>query len=165
MTLYFGSDLANLEVLHVSHAVDHFLRLLAEWIERVILLQVGLQRFPIRMRLELVNQLLDCFLAGVILLLDGRMGQSLDPEVNFTATAFFVRSTAKGFSVLRLQFYQTRPNAIILYNNLPAVCIGKVVIRKSGEELYSETYQSPNLPQRIALKPNLHYGTPGYHKL
>ena len=43
--LYFGSDFANLEVLHVSHAVDHFLRLLAEWIERVILLQVGLQRF------------------------------------------------------------------------------------------------------------------------
>ena len=43
--LYFGSDFANLEVLHVSHAVDHFLGLLAEWIERVILLQVGLQRF------------------------------------------------------------------------------------------------------------------------
>ena len=28
--VYFRSDLANLEVLHVSHAVDHFLRLLAE---------------------------------------------------------------------------------------------------------------------------------------
>ena len=36
--LYVGSDLANLEVLHVSHAVDHFLRLLlAERIERAIL--------------------------------------------------------------------------------------------------------------------------------
>ena len=68
-------DLANLKVLHVSHAVDHFLQLLAEWIERVILLQVGLQRFSIRMRLELMNQLLECFLAGVIMLLDGRMGQ------------------------------------------------------------------------------------------
>ena len=75
MALYFGNDLANLEVLHVSHAVDHFLRLLGEWIERVILLQVGLQRFFIRMRLELMNQLVDCFLADVILLLDG---QSLD---------------------------------------------------------------------------------------
>ena len=32
--LYVWSDLANLEVLHVSfHAVDHFLRLLAERIE------------------------------------------------------------------------------------------------------------------------------------
>ena len=29
--------LANLEVLHVSHDVDHFLRLLAERIERAIL--------------------------------------------------------------------------------------------------------------------------------
>ena len=46
------------------------------------------------MRLELTNQVLDCFLAGVILLLDGRMGQSLDPQVNFTAT-----STATGFPV------------------------------------------------------------------
>ena len=37
------------------------------------------------------------------------------------------------------------------------MCIEKVVIRKSGEELYSKTYQSPTLPQRIVLKPNLHY--------
>ena len=57
--LYFESGLANLEVLRVSHAVDHFLGMLAEWIERAILLQVGLQRCFIRMRLELVNQLLD----------------------------------------------------------------------------------------------------------
>ena len=34
---FLVSDLANLEVLHVSHAVDRFLRLLAEWIERAIL--------------------------------------------------------------------------------------------------------------------------------
>ena len=51
----------------------------AEWIERVYFVQVGLQRFSIRMRLELMNQLLDCFLAGVIMLLDGRVGESLDP--------------------------------------------------------------------------------------
>ena len=100
MALYFGSDLPNLEVLHVSHAVDHVRRLLAEWIERVILLQVGLQRFLIRMRLKLMNQLLDCFLADVILLLDGRMGQSLDPEVYFTARTFVVRSTATIFGLL-----------------------------------------------------------------
>ena len=29
---------------------------------------------------------------------------------------------------------------------------------KSGEELYSRTYQSPSVPQRIILKPNLHHG-------
>ena len=32
------NDLANLEVLHVSHAVDNFLRLLAERIERTLML-------------------------------------------------------------------------------------------------------------------------------
>ena len=57
-----------------------------------------------------------------------------------------------------LQFYQTRSNAIILCNTLPPVCIEKVVIRKSGEELKSKTYQSPTVHRRIVLKPNLHYG-------
>ena len=38
------------------------------------------------------------------------------------------------------------------------MCIEKVVIRKSREELNSKTYQSPTVPQRIVLKPNLHYG-------
>ena len=38
------------------------------------------------------------------------------------------------------------------------MCVDKVVIRKSGEELYSKTYQSPNAPQRIVLRPNMHYG-------
>ena len=57
-----------------------------------------------------------------------------------------------------LHFYQTRSNAIILHNTLPAMCIEKVVIRKSGEEVYSKTYQSPTVPQRVVLKPNLHYG-------
>ena len=36
-----------------------------------------------------------------------------------------------------LQFYHTRSNAIILYNTLSAMCIEKVVVRKSGEELYT----------------------------
>ena len=69
-------------------------------VERVNLHQVGLQRFFIWMRLELMNQLLDCFLADVILLMDSRMGQSLDPEVYFIATIFVVRSTATSFLVL-----------------------------------------------------------------
>ena len=100
VALYFGSDLANLKLPHVSHDVDHFLRLLAEWVEREILLQVCIQRFSIWMRLELMNQLLDCFLAGLILLSDGQLGQSLDPEVNFTASTFVVRSTVTIFFVL-----------------------------------------------------------------
>ena len=39
-----------------------------------------------------------------------------------------------------LQFYQTRFNAIILYNTLPAVCIEKVVNMKSREEVYSKMF-------------------------
>ena len=42
VALYLGSDFAHLETLRASHAEDHILRLLAEWIERVILLQVDL---------------------------------------------------------------------------------------------------------------------------
>ena len=37
------------------------------------------------------------------------------------------------------------------------MCIEKVVIRKSGEEMYSKTYQSPMAPQRVVLKPNFNY--------
>ena len=56
-----------------------------------------------------------------------------------------------------LQFYQTRSNAIILHNILLAMCIEKVVVKKSGEELYSKTYQSLVAPKRVVLKPNLSY--------
>ena len=68
-------------------------------------------------------------------------------------TVLLVEFESKG-----LQFYQTRSKAITFYNTLPAVCIEKVVNMTSGEELYSKMYQSPELPQRIVLKPNLHYG-------
>ena len=64
-----------------------------------------------------------------------------------------------------LQFYQTRSNAIILGNTSLAVCIEKVVIRKSGEELYNQNVPISFLPQRIALKPNLHCGRQDTHKL
>ena len=37
----------------------------------------------------------------------------------------------KGF-----QFYQTRCNAIILYNTLPAYCIPKAIKMETGEILY-----------------------------
>ena len=56
-----------------------------------------------------------------------------------------------------LQFYQTRSNAISLYNTLAAVYIEKVVNMMSREELYSKMSQSLELQQRIVLKPNLHH--------
>ena len=61
--LYVGSGLAYLELLHVSHAEDHFLRLLAERNERALLLWVFLWCFFVRVILELMNQFLDCLFA------------------------------------------------------------------------------------------------------
>ena len=72
--LNFSRYFTHLEVLHVSHAAGHVLRLFAEWVVRVILPQVGFQRPSIWMRFELMNQLLDCFLACVIFLLNFRTG-------------------------------------------------------------------------------------------
>ena len=39
-----------------------------------------------------------------------------------------------------LKFYQTRSNAIILYDTLPAYCIPKVVVMESGEIIYEKVY-------------------------
>ena len=51
-----------------------------------------------------------------------------------------------------LQFYQTRSNAIILQETLPAYCIPKVVRMKIGEVLYEKVYMSPRPPPKISLK-------------
>ena len=56
-----------------------------------------------------------------------------------------------------LQFYQTRSQAIVLYNTQPAICIEKAVCMKTQEELYNKVYQSPRLP-RVKLKPNSQSG-------
>ena len=51
-----------------------------------------------------------------------------------------------------LTFYQTRSNAIILQETLPAYCIPKVVRLKTGEVLYEKVYMSPRPPPKISLK-------------
>ena len=51
-----------------------------------------------------------------------------------------------------LTFYQTRSNAIILKGILPAYCIPKVVILKTGEVLYEKAYTSPRRPPEISLR-------------
>ena len=51
-----------------------------------------------------------------------------------------------------LKFYQTRSNAIILYNILPAYCISKVVRMETGEIIYEKVYVSPRLPPKISLR-------------
>ena len=51
-----------------------------------------------------------------------------------------------------LKFYQTRSNAIILQETLPAYCIPKVVRMKTGEVLNEKVYMSPRPPPKISLK-------------
>ena len=51
-----------------------------------------------------------------------------------------------------LKFYQTRSNAIILHETLPAYCILKVVRMETGEVIYVKVYMSPRLPPKISLK-------------
>ena len=51
-----------------------------------------------------------------------------------------------------LKFYQTRSNAIILHETLPAYCIPKVVRMETGEVIYEKTNASPRLPPKISLK-------------
>ena len=51
-----------------------------------------------------------------------------------------------------LTFYQTRSNAIILQETLPACCIPKVVRLKTGEVLYEKVYMSPRPPPKISFR-------------
>ena len=51
-----------------------------------------------------------------------------------------------------LKFYQTRSNAIILQETLPAYCIPKVVRMETGEVIYEKVYMSPRPPPKISLK-------------
>ena len=53
-----------------------------------------------------------------------------------------------------LKFYQTRCNAIILYDKLPAYCIPKVVVMEPGEVIYEKVFMSPRPPPKISFKDN-----------
>ena len=55
----------------------------------------------------------------------------------------------KGF-----KFYQTRSNAIVLHDTLPAYCIPKVVVMEFGEIIYEKVYASPRSPPKISFKDN-----------
>ena len=51
-----------------------------------------------------------------------------------------------------LNFFQTRSNAIILHETLPACCSPKVVRLETGEVKYEKVYASPRSPPKISLK-------------
>ena len=53
-----------------------------------------------------------------------------------------------------LKFYQTRSNAIILYNTLPAYCVPKAIKMETGEIIYEKVYESPRPPPKISLRNN-----------
>ena len=53
-----------------------------------------------------------------------------------------------------LKFYQSRSNAVILYDTLPAYCIPKFVVMESGEIMYEKEYVSPRLPPKISFEDN-----------
>ena len=51
-----------------------------------------------------------------------------------------------------LKFYQTRSDAIIFHETLPAYCIPKVGRMETGEIIYEKVYASPRPPPKISLK-------------
>ena len=51
-----------------------------------------------------------------------------------------------------LKFYQTRSNAIILHETLPAYCIPKVVRMETRDVIYEKVYASLRPPPKISLK-------------
>ena len=53
-----------------------------------------------------------------------------------------------------LKFYQTRSNAIILHETLPAYCIPKAIMMETGEIIYEKVYASPPPPPMISFKDN-----------
>ena len=50
--------------------------------------------------------------------------------------------------------FQTRSNAIILYDTFPAYCIPKVVRMETGEIIFEKVYASPRPPPKISLRDN-----------
>ena len=52
----------------------------------------------------------------------------------------------------RLKLYQTRSNAIILHETLPAYCIPKIVRMETGEVIYEKVNMSPRPPPKISLR-------------
>ena len=53
-----------------------------------------------------------------------------------------------------LKFYQTRSNAIILHNTLPAHCIPKAIMMETGEIIYEKVYASPRPLPKSSFKDN-----------
>ena len=53
-----------------------------------------------------------------------------------------------------LKFYQTRSNAVILFDTLPAYCISKAIVMKSEEVKNQKVHVSPRPQPNISYKDN-----------
>ena len=53
-----------------------------------------------------------------------------------------------------LKFYQTRSNAIVLYDTLPAYCTPKAIMMETGEIKHERVYPSPRPPPKISFEDN-----------
>ena len=56
-----------------------------------------------------------------------------------------------------LKFHQTRSNAVIFDDTLPACCISKAIVMRSEEIIYQKVYVSPRPPPTISFKDNWTY--------
>ena len=54
----------------------------------------------------------------------------------------------------RFKLYQTRSDAVILYDALPAYCIPKAIMMGSGEVIYEKVFASPRLLPKISFEDN-----------
>ena len=50
--------------------------------------------------------------------------------------------------------YQTRSNALILYNTLPAYCVPMATKMETGEIIYEKVFESPRPPPKISFRHN-----------
>ena len=78
-TLHFRYCFAQLESLYIAHFTDHRFRIVTEGVLDVILLQVGLKCFSMRMTFDFLHELLN---ADVFCFFHNCMWQSWHSEVN-----------------------------------------------------------------------------------
>ena len=79
-------------------------------------------------------------------------------EVDFDLTKPRIAVYKNTWKIHQNTVYQTRSNAIVFYITLPAICIEKSGIHEVKEKNCTIVYQSPRLPRKAVLTPNLHHG-------
>ena len=106
--LHLRRDLAQLEVLRVTHAGDQLFRLFAEQIEFLSLVQIHYERVTVRVILELLNQSFYDLLAIRVFFLDCWVRFSLFSVINITATSFLILRSVVFFEMLATSFFVLR---------------------------------------------------------